>query len=81
MEPPFAAPAVVDVQTIMREVRKEARVGIRAQDELARAARRTIPAHLPAVLARLRASTTALEEAVAKLGDVPPGPPTLRAQA
>lgn len=70
----------IDVQNIMREIRQIARAEFRDYDELTRASRRNIPAHLPAALARLRASTTALEEAASRLGEVPPGPPTMRAQ-
>ena len=71
---------LVDVQVIMREIRTSLRAGNRESDEAARVARRAIPGHLPAVIARLKATTASLEEAVSRIGEIPPGPPTLRAR-
>ena len=64
----------------MREIRTKVRAENRQFDEVARAARRGIPGHLPAVIARLKASTASLQEAVSRIGEIPPGPPTLRAR-
>jgi hypothetical protein len=70
----------VDVQAIMREIRASVRAENREFEEVARVARRAIPGHLPAVIARLRASTASLEEAVSRIGEIPPGPQTVRAR-
>lgn len=70
----------VDVQAIMREIRTAIRAENRDQDDAARIARRSTPGHLPAVIARLKASTVSLEEAAKRIGEIPPGPRTLRAR-
>src|SRR5262245_2901180 len=70
----------VDVQAIMREIRAVVRAGNRERDDAARIARRSTPGHLPAVIARLKASAVSLEEAAKRIGEVPPGPRTLRAR-
>jgi hypothetical protein len=72
--------STVDVQEIMREVRKVVRAENRKRDDLLREARRTIPGRLPATISRLKLSTAALEELARKLGDIPPAPPTTRAR-
>ena len=69
-----------DVQAIMREIRTTVRAENREFDDVARAARRAMPGHLPAVIVRLKASTASLQEAVSRIGEIPPGPPTLRAR-
>jgi hypothetical protein len=80
MYPPQARYRAVDVQTIMREIRATVRAENREFEQVARVANRAIPGHLPAVIARLKTSTASLEEAVSRIGEIPPGPPTLRAR-
>jgi hypothetical protein len=70
----------VDVQAIMREIRTAVRAQNRKRDDTARIARRSTPGHLPALIARLKASTVSLEEAAKRIGEIPPGPKTLRAR-
>jgi hypothetical protein len=72
--------SAVDVQAIMRDIRGAVRAENRDRDDAARTAARAIPRHVAAVLARLKASTAALEEAAARIGEVPPAPDTLRAR-
>jgi hypothetical protein len=73
--------SAVNVQTIMREIRTVVRAANREHHDAARSAKRAIPGHLAAVIARLKASTASLEDAVSRIGEVPPGPRTLRARA
>jgi hypothetical protein len=70
----------VDVQAIMRRIRAAVRAENRDRDDAARIARRSTPGHLPAVIARLKTSTVSLEEAAKRIGEIPPGPRTLRAR-
>ena len=70
----------VDVQAIMRDIRTTVRAENRDRDDAARSATRVIPRHVAAVLARLKASTTALEEAASRIGEIPPSPDTFRAR-
>jgi hypothetical protein len=70
----------VDVQAIMREIRCAVRAENRDRDDAARTATRAIPRHVAAVLARLKASTVALEEAASRIGEIPPAPDTVRAR-
>lgn len=70
----------VDVQMLMREVRRLAREGNREREKALRLARKTIPSQLPAAIARLKSSTQYLRRSARYLGDVPPGPNTLRAK-
>src|SRR5262245_44158054 len=72
--------STVDVQAIMREIRSTVRAENRDRDDAARTATRAIPRHVAAVLARLKASTTALEEAASRIGEIPPSPDTFRAR-
>jgi len=80
MYSPQDRPSAVDVQAIMRDIRSAVRAENRDRDDAARTATRAIPRHVAAVLARLKASTTSLEEAAARIGDIPPAPNTLRAR-
>jgi hypothetical protein len=70
----------VDVQAIMRDIRATVWAENRDRDDAARTATRAIPRHVAAVLARLKASTIALEEAAGRIGEIPPAPDTLRAR-
>jgi hypothetical protein len=72
--------STVDVQAIMREIREKVRAENRDRDDAARTATRAIPRHVNAVLARLKSSTASLEEAVSRIGEIPPAPDTLRAR-
>lgn len=73
-------PAFVDVQVLMREVRRRARAGNRERDEALRLIRRIVPRDLPIALARLKSSTQHLRRNAKYLGEIPPGPPTVRAR-
>lgn len=77
---PLPGHAAVDVQQIMKEVRNRLQSENHEHDELMRLARKSVPGHLPATIARLKASTQALAEAAKRIGDIPPAPPTLRAR-
>lgn len=70
----------VNVQAIMREVRLKVRQEHRQREEIFRSVRRSMPLHLPASIARLKASSLALRDQARRLGDVPPGPSTIRAK-
>lgn len=80
MHSPQDRPYAVDVQAIMRDIRITVRAENRDRDDAARTATRAIPRHVSAVLARLKASAAALEEAAGRIGEIPPSPDTFRAR-
>lgn len=69
--------STVDVQSIMREIRADIRGNSREREWL-RHARKAVPAHLMSSVGRLRASTAGLRSAIARIGDTPPAPATVR---
>jgi hypothetical protein len=73
-------PVGVNVQEIMREIRARTRVAARLKGDAADAADRVIPAALRTGLWQLEASVRALHAAADQLGEVPPGPDTMRAR-
>jgi hypothetical protein len=70
----------VDVQATMRDIRMVVRAENREREDAAKTAKRVIPGHVAALMARLKSSTAALEEAVNRIGEIPPGPGSFRAR-
>jgi hypothetical protein len=72
--------APVNVREIMHELRLRVRAGNQQRESADREVRRLIPNALHASMARLRITSANLYEASGRIGEVPPSPPTLRAQ-
>jgi len=62
----------------MRQIRAGIRGGDNREYEWIRQGRKAVPSHLISGIGRLRASTALLRSAVARIGDPPPAPATLR---
>jgi hypothetical protein len=69
----------VIVIDIMRRIREELR-GVDREQDWKRYGRKAVPPHLIASVQRLRSSTAMLRSAIARIGEPPPGPPTVRAR-
>ena len=69
---------VVNVQSIMRDIRARARAETQQKDQLYREVRKTIPPHLFASVSKLREVLPRLRSDVAQIGVLPPSPPSLR---
>ncbi|MBC8165231.1 MAG: hypothetical protein H7Y20_05070 [Bryobacteraceae bacterium] len=67
----------IDVQSVMRRIRKQAR-GSDPEHEWLRQGRRAVPSHLISNVARLRSSTALLRSSIARIGEQPPAPRTIR---
>jgi hypothetical protein len=67
----------VSVVEIMRRIREQVR-GVDREQDWKRYGRKAVPAHLVASVQRLRASTAMLRSAIARIGEPPPTPATIR---
>ncbi len=76
-----AAPSPpVNIQPIMAEVRRRARARNQRNEAALRMARRNIPTELIARISRLQSRVAAVRAHAARIGELPPAPPTLRAR-
>jgi hypothetical protein len=83
--PPLCAsaetPATINVREIMARIRLQTRQASLREEEALRHARQFIPSELSARAPRLHARVETIRENAARIGELPPQPPTLRGRA